>query len=205
MKMSLLLASLSLHRVSLAFVAQISRTSRLPSSRLFSVSLAEVNSGVSRVNTLQSLLARHGAPGSEGCSEKGDLVPVFLESDENDDTPELVSTLMGMDEFMNLHPQLYPLARSKKTGNVVCALRRAFADDASQWYENSSSAPWPIVEATVGGPGMKLLSMNSENMMRRIICECDFSGENKDLIDIYNNGLVKGTEPYVPGSVAKLG
>ena len=203
MKMSvLLLASLSICRASFAFVSQNARPT---SSRLFSVSLAEINSGVSRVNTLQSLLARHGAPGSEGCSEKGDLIPVFLESGKNDETPELVSTLMGMDEFMNLHPQLYPLARSKKTGNVVCALRRAFADDASQWYETSSSAPWPIVEATVGGPGMKLLSLNSENMMRRIICECDFSGENKELIDIYNNGLVKGTEPYVPGSVQKLG
>lgn len=199
-----MLASFSICRASFAFVAQIGNT-RPTSSRLFSVSQAVINSGVSRVNTLQSLLAKHGAPGSEGCSEKGDLLPVFLESDQSDETPELVSTLMGMDEFMNLHPQLYPLARSKKTGNVVCALRRAFAEDGSQWYETSSSAPWPIVEATVGGPGMKLLSLNSENMMRRIICECDFSGDNTELISIYNNGLAKGVEPYVPGSVEKLG
>jgi hypothetical protein len=201
--MTALLASLSMCRTSFAFVAKFN--TRQNSLRLFSVSSAEINSGVSRVDTLQSLLSKHGAPGSKGCAEKGDLEPVFLESGESPETPELVSTLMGMDEFVNLHPHLYPLARSKKTGNVVCALRRAFADDNSGWYENSSSAPWPIVEATVGGPGMRLLSLNSENMMRRIVCECDFSGEGKELIDIYNDGLVKGEEPYEPGSVEKLG
>ena len=200
--MSVLLSSFAMGRA-FAFVAQVNRWQS--PSRLFSVSLAEVNAGVSRVNTLQSLLAKHGAPGSQGCTDKGDLVPIFLESSEQDDTPELVSTLMGMDEFLNLHPQLYPLARSQKTGNVICALRRAFADDTSEWYENSSTAPWPIVEATVGGPGMKLLSMNSENLMRRIICECDFSKENTDLVELYNNGLANGVEPYEPGSVEKLG
>jgi hypothetical protein len=202
--MSVLLASFSICRLSFALVTQF-RNTRQSSSRLYSVSSAEINAGVSRVHTLQSFLAKHGAPGSEGCSEKGDLIPIFLESGDKGETPELISNLMGMDEFMNLHPQLYPLARSKKSGNVVCALRRAYADDTGQWYENSSSAPWPIVEAAVGGPGMKLLSLNSENMMRRIICECDFSGENKDLIDVYNNGLAKGTDLYVPGSVEKLG
>lgn len=173
--------------------------------RLFSVFSAEVHAGVSRVDTLQSLLSKHGAPGSKGCAEKGDLEPVVLGSEQSPETPELVSTLMGVDEFINLHPHLYPLAKSKKTGNVVCALRRAFADDASQWYENSSNAPWPIVEAKVGGPGMRLLALNSEHLMRRIVCECDFSGEGKELIDIYNNGLTKGTEPYQRGSVEKLG
>lgn len=201
--MTVLLASFSMCRTSLAFVAKFN--TRQSSMRLFSVSSVDINSGVSRVNTLQSLLSKHGAPGSTGCAEKGDLQPVFLESSESPDTPELVSTLMGMDEFMNLHPHLYPLAKSKKTGNFVCALRRAFADDTSEWYENSSSAPWPIVEAAVGAPGMKLLSLNSENLMRRIVCECDFSGEGKELIDIYNDGLGKGVEPYEPGSVEKLG
>lgn len=201
--MSVLLASMSFGRASFAFVARVSK--RESSARHLSISLSEINAGVSRVNTLQSLLTKHGAPGSQGCAEKGDLMPVFLDSGGIDETPELVSTLMGVDEFMDLHPQLYPLARSKKTGNVVCALRRAFADDTSEWYENSSSAPWPIVEAQVGGPGMKLLSMNSENMMRRIICECDFSGENSELIDVYNDGLGNEAEPYEPGSVEKLG
>lgn len=198
----MLFPSLVICRVSFAFVGQA--TTRQRSMRLFSVSLAEINSGVSRVTTLQTLLSKHGAPGSKGCAEKDDLVPVYLESNK-EDTPELVSTLMGMDEFANLHPHLYPLARSKSTGNVVCALRRAFADDTTEWYQNSSGSPWPIVEATVGGPGMRLLSLNSENMMRRIICECDFSGEGKELIDIYNNGLTKGMDPYEPGSVQKLG
>lgn len=201
--MSIMLVSFTLCRASLAFVAQMNP--RQTSMRLFSVSLAEVNSGVSRINTLQTMLSKHGAPGSKGCAEKEDLVPVFLESSQRDETPELVSTLMGSDEYLNLHPHLFPIARSTKTGNVVCALRRAFADDTKEWYQNSSSAPWPIVEASVGGPGMRLLSLNSENMMRRIVCECDFSGEGKELIDIYNSGLAKGTSPYEPGSVQKLG
>ena len=201
--MSMLFPSLMICRVSLAFVGPA--TTRQRSMRLFSVSLAEINSGVSRVSTLQTLLSKHGAPGSKGCADREDLVPVYLESKKKEETPELVSTLMGLDEFVNLHPHLYPLARSKKTGNVVCALRRAFADDTTEWYQNSSGSPWPIVEAAVGGPGMRLLSLNSENMMRRIICECDFSGEGKELIDIYNDGLVKGIDPYEPGSVQKLG
>ncbi len=203
MKMSILLASFTMCRATFAFVSQVKTGQR--AIHLFSVSLAEVNSGVSRVSTLQTLLSRHGAPGSKGCAEKEDLVPVFLDSSQRDDTPELVSTLIGKDEFVNLHPHLYPLARSRKTGNVICALRRAFADDTKEWYQNSASAPWPIVEATVGGPGMRLLSLNSENMMRRIVCECDFSGEDKELIDIYNDGLAKGVDPYQPGSVQKLG
>lgn len=203
MKMSALLASFSVCRSSLAFVTQWN--TQRASSCLFSVFSAEIKSGVSRVDTLQSLLAKHGAPGSQGCNDIDDLSPVFLESEESPGTPELVSTLMGMDEFVNLHPHLYPLARSKKTGNVVCALRRAYADDASEWYENSSTAPWPIVEARAGSPGMRLLALDSEHLMRRIVCECDYSGQRKELIDIYNDGLVKGTEPYEPGSVEKLG
>ena len=201
--MSALLVSFSMCRSSLAFVTQWNI--RQSASRLFSVSSAEINSGISRVDTLQSLLSKHGAPGSKGCAENGDLEPVFLETEGSSDIPELVSTLVRMDEFANLHPHLYPLARSKKTGNVVCALRRAFADDTKEWYQNSSNAPWPIVEAKVGGLGMRLLALNSEHLMRRIVCECDFSGEGKELIDLYNKDLVKDTSPYEPGAVEKLG
>ena len=201
--MTVLFLSFSMCHTSLALVAKLN--ARRSSWRLFSVSSAEVNSGISRVNTLQSFLLKRGAPGSKGCSEKGDLEPVFLDFNESPETPELVTTLVGMDEFVNLHPQLYPLARSKKTGNVVCAWRRAFGGDTNDWQENSSSPPWPIVEATIGGPGMRLLSLNSENLMRRIACECDFSGEDMELIEMYNDGLSKGEDPYELGSVKKLG
>ena len=67
-------------------------------------------------------------------------------------------------------PHLLPLAKSESSGNVVCALRRAYADDAD--YDSLSlAAPWPIVESTVGTPGMRLLSLNSEHLMRRIASE----------------------------------
>eukprot|EP00980_Cylindrotheca_fusiformis_P014763 scaffold4025_cov106-Cylindrotheca_fusiformis.AAC.5 len=191
-------------------------TLRKMTRRLFSVSATDVNMGVSRIETLQKLLSRHGAPGSQGCTDPNDLAPVVLltSSEEEEDTPELVSSLMGYDEYMNLHPHLYPLARSKTSGNLICALRRAFADDATEWYENSSSAPWPIVEATMGGRGMKLLALNSEHLMRRIVCECDFTGKGSELVELYNNGLGGKTSsindkamdtPYEPGSVEKLG
>jgi hypothetical protein len=183
--------------------------------RLFSVSNgigADVQLGVSRVETLQTMLAKHGAPGSLGCSEPADLEPVFVSTGGPDETPELISTILGINEFVDLHPHLYPLAKSKTTGNLICALRRAYADDAMQWYENSTNAPWPIVEAKLGGPGMRLLALNSEHLMRRIACECDFTGERKQLVDLYNEGLGKSIikdsgldQPYELGSVEKLG
>lgn len=208
--MSPILASILMCRASLGFMSRSS--GRHNAVRLFSVSkAANVNMGVSRLETLQTLLSKHGAPGSKGCAEKNDLDPVFVDS-ADEETPQLISELMGIDEYVNLHPHLYPLARSKSTGNLVCALRRAYADDTNEWYENSASAPWPIVEAKLGGLGMRLLALNSEHLMRRIVCECDSSGEGKELIDIYNEGLGKGKikdtgldQPYEPGSVDKLG
>lgn len=204
---------------------------------------ADVQLGVSRIETLQMLLSQHGAPGSLGCSKpNGDLKPVFVapnnknnddEQRQEDDTPELISNFLGSvnDDYYrnmnNLHPHLYPLAQSKTSGNFICALRRAYADDAAavQWYDKgdnknpSSKEPWPIVEAKIGGPGMRLLALNSEHLMRRIVCECDFAGERTDLIDMYNEPLLKKKNanddddnkaldeqhPYEPGSVEKLG
>ena len=208
--MSPLLASFLVCRTSMAFV--VPNQVRQSALRLFSISkTADVNTGVSRVETLQTLLSKHGAPGSKGCTTKDDLVPVFPET-EDVDAPELIAELLGIEELKNLHPHLYPLARSKASGNLICALRRAYADDTTEYFENSSSAPWPIVEAKVGGPGMRLLALNSEHLMRRIVCECDFSGEGKELIDIYNDGLGKSSikdkgldQPYEVGSVEKLG
>lgn len=170
--------------------------------------------GVSRLDTLQTLLSKHGAPGSKGCNTADDLEPITLDlaTEGADETPELVSSLTGIDEFKNLHPHLFPLARSKTSGNLICALRRAYADDATEWYVNSSNAPWPIVEAKVGGPGMKLLALNSEHLMRRIVCECDFEGGNESLVELFNTGLGQNAiadksldTPYEAGSVEKLG
>jgi len=175
-----------------------------PSSALLSEA---VHSGISRLSTLQTLLSKHGAPGSKGCTEPNDLSPVETLAD----TPELISSLGGSDDILaDLHPHLFPLARSASTGNYICALRRAYADDAD--YESSSNAPWPIVEAKIGGPGMRLLALNSEHFMRRIACEGDFAGNGEELVAIYNDGLGQGLikdkgldAPYEPGSVESLG
>lgn len=196
------------------------------SVRLFSVSNgieADVMLGVSRIETLQTLLSRHGAPGSLGCNlPDGDLEPIFVPSSSSsssyyrDETPELISTFLGINDYVNLHPHLYPLAKSKTSGNLICALKRVYSQDdaASERYEKSSKAsPWPIVEAKIGGPGMRLLALNSEHLMRRIVCECDFSGERTELVKLYNEKLEKNhnigknglDQPYEPGSVEKLG
>jgi len=110
------------------------------------------------------------------------------------------------DELSELHPYLYPIAKSKSTGNFVCALRTAYAE------EGDKNNPWPIVESTLGGPGMHLLALNSEHIMRRIACEQDFAGDDKEAVDIYNDGLGQGLlkdkafdAPYIPGDVEKLG
>lgn len=115
-------------------------------------------------------------------------------------------------EFKDLHPHLLPLARSQSTGNVICALRRAYADDAG--YDSPSLAsPWPIVESAVGLPGMRLLSLNSEHLMRRICADADANLEGDDaqrILELYNDGLGSGSlgamdVPYEMGSVEKLG
>ena len=118
--------------------------------RLFSKSSDEETEqilNVSRLSTLQDLLSQRGAPGSIGCSQgDGDLVPV-------------ASPPSSSSEYKDLHPHLLPLAKSQSSGNVVCALRRAYADDAD--YDSPSlAAPWPIVESAVGLPGMRLLALN---------------------------------------------
>jgi hypothetical protein len=163
---------------------------------------------VSRLSTLQALLSMRGAPGSVGCNlGNGDLVPV---------PPSLSSS----SEYRDLHPHLLPLARSVSSGHVVCALRRGYADDV-EFFDTPAllARPWPIVESAVGLPGMRLLSLNSEHLMRRIAADAD-SGrgtENDDdvarkIVNTYNDGLGCGNlseksmdEPYIAGSVSKLG
>jgi len=212
------MAAAWLCRTSMAFVGrELTGQSYRMASRLFSVShdiSADAKLGISRMETLQQMLKTHGAPGSEGCSTPDDLEPVFVSTSAtvDEETPELIADIMGLNEYANLHPHLYPLAKSKSTGNFICALRRAYADDASDLYENSSKAPWPIVEAQMNGPGMRLISLNSEHLMRRIAAECDSEGSSDELIELYNEDLGKGViqdkgldEPYEKGSVEKLG
>uniref|UniRef100_A0A7S4K069 Thiamine pyrimidine synthase n=2 Tax=Odontella aurita TaxID=265563 RepID=A0A7S4K069_9STRA len=159
-----------------------------------------VEAGISRLPTLRTLLSKSGAPGSRGCAEGGgDLSPAASSSGDG-----------GDDDILNLHPHLYPIARSASSGNYVCALRRAYAEDAE--YESSTNQPWPIVEARTGGIGMRLLALNSEHLMRRIAAEADDAGDDEGVLDIYNEGVGKGKlmdagldTPYEAGSVDQLG
>lgn len=155
---------------------------------------------ISRISTLQNLLSKAGAPGSQGCNQPGDLKPF-----EGTHTEDAVT--------MKLHPHLYPIAQStSKPDHYICGLRRAFADDAL--YESSTDTPWPIVEAKIDGLGYRLLSLNSEQLMRRIAAEADDDSDNSsEVVDIYNAELGKGSgvveaafdDVYELGSVAKLG
>jgi len=173
--------------------------------RLFSKSSEEETEqkiNVSRLSTLQTLLAKRGAPGSIGCNQgNGDLVAVSTSASSSS-------------EYRDLHPHLLPLAKSESSGNVVCALRRAYADDAD--YDSPSlAAPWPIVESAVGTPGMRLLSLNSEHLMRRIAADADANlvgDEAQRIVGLYNDGLGSGNiadssmdAPYEMGSVEQLG
>ena len=161
---------------------------------------------VSRLSTLQTLLSKRGAPGSIGCNQSGgDLIPISISS----------SSPSSSNEYKDLHPHLLPLAKSTSSGNIICALRRAYADDSPDYESPSINAPWPIVESGVGLPGMRLLSLNSEHLMRRIAADADAnleSNEAQQIVGLYNDGLGEGklTEksmdmPYEIGSVDKLG
>ena len=162
----------------------------------------DVKSGVSRLSVLQTLLSKAGAPGAEVCTKPNDLQPVVDPFTSNDQ------------KILGLHPHLFPIAQSKSNPSYyICALRRAYADDAM--YESSSNAPWPIVESKVQGPGYKLLSLNSEHFMRRIAATADKDDDttesDQELIDTYNADLGTGQidanfdQKYVSGSVSQLG
>eukprot|EP00529_Nitzschia_sp_RCC80_P019056 CAMPEP_0113476692 /NCGR_PEP_ID=MMETSP0014_2-20120614/19804_1 /TAXON_ID=2857 /ORGANISM="Nitzschia sp." /LENGTH=500 /DNA_ID=CAMNT_0000369725 /DNA_START=30 /DNA_END=1532 /DNA_ORIENTATION=- /assembly_acc=CAM_ASM_000159 len=195
---------------------------------------ADVLVGVSRFQTLQKLLSEHGAPGSTGCSKPDhDLQPISMKAlaatddgdDDDEETPELISSITGEgnnDEYLNLHPHLFPIAKSKSTGNIICALRRAFAGGPAgatvpgmdSTGGNSNNAQWPIVETSMDGYGYKLLALNSDHLMKRIVCECDANSERTNLIDLYNdsnkNDALSSSSsaavtPYEVGSVHKLG
>jgi hypothetical protein len=198
-------------RPTLAFFCSSSTTAlsrRISHARLFATSPSPqlaVESGVSRLGTLQTLLNKHGAPGSQGCNTANDLVPVTMNLQE---LPELVASLDNKQDILrDLHPYLFPIAKSLSSGNYIYAYRSPYIEDGKQ------SPPWPIVETKLGGPGMQLLALNSEHMMRRIACECDSQGDGGDsVIEIYNEALGKGfladsalDTPYEVGSVESLG
>lgn len=174
----------------------------------------QVENCVSRLGTLQTLLSRHGAPGSQGCSSPNDLVPL-ASAIPQDETPELLASLgdqqqkddkqQARHKLSNLHPYLFPISQSKATGNLICAYRNPMTE------ESDKSHPWPIVESKIGAPGLQLLSLHSEHLMRRIVCEIDYAdADDTDLVQLYNEGLGKGLlqafdTPYEPGAVAQLG
>lgn len=173
--------------------------------RLFASCSISYENGVSRLSALQTLLSQHGAPGSRDCTKANDLEPVISVQD----TPELVSSLSGTvenDEHADLFPYLFPIAKSKATGSYICSYRNPFVEDT-----DSKNNMWPIVETKVGAPGLNHLALNSEHLMRRIACECDFNGGDPETLAVYNEGLGKGLlqegldVPYEAGSVEKLG
>lgn len=178
-----------------------------------SSSEAYIRNGISRIETLQTLLSLHGAPGSSGCTKPdGDLQPI--------PTKPFYELVKENKELLDLHPQLYPIAKSQSTGNYICALRRPSGSSGEPGgndnddNDESPNAPLPLVEGGIGFPGMKLLSLNSELLMRRIAAEADDAGGDKavEIVDIYNSGLGEGKlkdagldTKYEVGSVAKLG
>jgi len=203
----ILVAAIWTFRPALAFLSPSKSLSRNACFRLLSSSSSTsiiIENNVSRLNTLQTLLSKHGAPGSQECNKPDDLEPVI----SLQETPELVSSMSGPDELSNLHPYLFPIAKSAWSGNYICAYRNPSVEESDKSY------PWPIVETKHGGPGFRLLALNSEHLMRRIACECDVEGNEDaaDIIDTYNEGLGQGIindpsldSPYEAGSVAKLG
>ena len=164
----------------------------------------DMKMNISRLSTLQSLLYERGAPGSIGCNiGNGDLIAI---------SP---STVACTSEYKDLHPHLLPIAKSTSSGHIICALRRAYADDVPEYDSPSLHAPWPIVESAVGLPGMRLLALNSEHLMRRIAADADAKldeASRNRIVDMYNHGLGNGNisdksldMPYTIGSVTELG
>jgi hypothetical protein len=110
----------------------------------------------------------------------------------------------------DLHPYLFPVAQSTSSPDAfICAYRNPSTE------ESDKNFPWPIVETKIGGPGFKLLALNSEHLMRRNTCESDDDAIGRDtteLVAMYNDGVGEGKiadplldTPYQVGSVAQLG
>lgn len=179
-------------------------TSRLHMS---TSSEAYIMKGISRIETLQTLLSLHGAPGSSGCSQPdGDLQPI--------PTVPFSQLVAENNDLLDLHPHLYPIAKSQSTGRYICGLRRPSSSTEDGQDHTNPNSPLPIVEGGIDLPGMKLLALNSELLMRRIAAEADHVGGDKgsEIVEIYNDGLGEGKlidsgldTLYESGSVEKLG
>jgi hypothetical protein len=132
--------------------------------------------GVPRLSTFQQLLSLYGAPGSVGCSRgNGDLIAV---TQCMSSTPEVISSLeTGSDtcynDFRNLHPFLFPIVKSRSSGHYICAcwpLTNLLKADAT-------SAPWSIVETTLHAPGMQIVALSADHLMKRIAATADEQGD----------------------------
>ena len=144
----------------------------------------DLQSNLSRESTLRTLLLKHGAPGSIGCRKgNGDLQAV-----SGTQNPEI-------------HPYLQPLVQSISSGHFICVYRTPWAETDISSDAISLQGSFPIVETYEGSPGFRLLSMNGERLMRRIVCECDATDSNIDLIDLYNEDA---PEAYDRGSVKQF-
>eukprot|EP00977_Amphora_coffeiformis_P023955 scaffold14782_cov174-Amphora_coffeaeformis.AAC.8 len=164
---------------------------RTPTSLASTSTAVSLEHCLSRLGVLQTLLEKHGAPGSASCGKGGgDLQPIATALE----TPELVQSLTGPDpELQNLHPYLMPITKSTSSpDSFICAYRNPFVEESDKKH------PWPIVEARLNGPGMRLLALNSEHLMRRIACEADAAGDT-DLIQIYNEGLAEAANGKLAG------
>eukprot|EP00590_Aulacoseira_subarctica_P008998 CAMPEP_0172437624 /NCGR_PEP_ID=MMETSP1064-20121228/72360_1 /TAXON_ID=202472 /ORGANISM="Aulacoseira subarctica , Strain CCAP 1002/5" /LENGTH=430 /DNA_ID=CAMNT_0013186117 /DNA_START=111 /DNA_END=1404 /DNA_ORIENTATION=+ len=172
-------SGISIIRRSVQVIRPIHRlnSSTSSSSQFLSDAFVGVCQGVPRLETLQQIVSNYGVPGSVGCVEgNGDMVS-------------------ATQYRPTLHPYLIPISQSQLTGNFICAFRREGALE---------DGFYPIVESGENFPGMKLLALNSEHLMRRIACEADAKSHPliNDILSLYNEGIEL---PYEAGSVAKLG
>lgn len=181
----------------------LERTSTLCLSTSATTGGVSLEHCLSRLDVLQTMLQKQGAPGSLQSTAPEDLIPVksVLE------TPELIASLGPTDpSFADLHPYLLPIAQSTSHADTyICAYRNPFVEESAKRH------PWPIVEAQVNGPGMRLLALNSEHLMRRMAAQADAEG-NEEVVAIYNQGLGQGVltdpkldVPFELGAVEKLG
>jgi len=163
------------------------------STRLFSsINGINLQSSIPRHERFISLLVKCGCPGS---TVTAPLIPV------THDDPNLE----------DLHPLLIPIVRTKDTvPKYICALL-----SPHNKYSTSSDPPTlPIVETYPHSPGLKLLSLNSEHLLRRIAATADINSDS-EAVDLYNDDLGSGTTlppnltsldcTYSPSDVAGLG
>jgi len=159
--------------------------------------------GISRPSAFLAMLGHPSLPSCPGFSASGGpLVPVVDDLEKS-----TMSELSVLSRDLGLHPHLVPLAH--RDGRYLCALRSTGGDGGSGDADGTRFLP--IVETSVGenNVGMRLLSLNSEHLMRRMAAAADDGGDT-EVMDIYNDGLGQGLygdmdTKYEAGSVKDLG